>query len=139
MVHEATATIAADPATIWSILTDAAGYPDWDSGVVRIEGTIADGEKIKLVSEVDPGRTFTLKVADVRPGEGMRWSGGMPLGLFRGVRTFRPEPDGDGQTRFTLREEFSGAMAGMITKKMPDMGPSFEQFANGLKARAEAG
>lgn len=38
-----------------------------------------------------------------------------------------------------MREEYSGPMLNMIWKKMPDLGPSFEAFATGLKARAEAG
>ena len=35
----------------------------------------------------------------------MTWSGGMPLGLFRGVRTFTLAPGTEGATRFTVREE----------------------------------
>jgi hypothetical protein len=66
----------------------------------------------------------------------MTWSGGMPLGLFKGVRTFSLTPDGDG-TRFTMREEYTGPLLGLIWRSMPDLGPSFEQFARGVKARAE--
>ena len=38
--YRATTTIEASPETIWTILTDAAGYPEWDPGVDRIEGRI---------------------------------------------------------------------------------------------------
>jgi hypothetical protein len=38
-----------------------------------------------------------------------------------------------------MREEYSGPMLPLIWRSMPDLGPSFEQFANGLKARAEEG
>jgi hypothetical protein len=31
-----------------------------------------------------------------------------------------------------MREEFTGLMLPMIWKSMPDLGPSFEQFASGL-------
>jgi hypothetical protein len=67
----------------------------------------------------------------------MVWSGGMPLGLFRGVRTFTLSPQGNGTTRFTVREEYTGPLLPMIWRSMPDLGPSFAQFASGLKARAE--
>ena len=66
------------------------------------------------------------------------WAGGMPLGLFRGVRTFRLASEGDGRTRFTMREEYTGPLLPLIWRTMPDLGPSFEQFALGLKTRAEA-
>jgi hypothetical protein len=68
----------------------------------------------------------------------MEWSGGMPLGLFKGVRTFTLSAE-DGGTRFTMREEYTGPLLPLIWRSMPDLGPSFEQFARGLKAKAEAG
>jgi hypothetical protein len=82
--YDATSVIEAAPATIWAILTDAPGYSQWDSGVIRVDGRIAPGEKLKLVSEANPKRTFSLKVTEFRPDERMTWEGGMPLGLFRG-------------------------------------------------------
>lgn len=136
--YESTALIEARPEAIWALLTDAPGYADWDSGVVRIEGTIAPQEKIKVVSEANPKRAFPVTVTGFAPGERMTWSGGMPLGLFRGVRTFRLAPE-DGATRFTMREEYTGPMLPLVWRSMPDLGPSFEQFASGLKARAERG
>jgi hypothetical protein len=136
--YDAAATIEAAPEKIWSILTDAPAYSDWDSGVERVEGRIAPGEKIKVVSEANPGRAFPVKVTAFEPARAMTWSGGMPLGLFKGVRTFALTPDGTG-TRFTMREEYSGPMLGLIWRSMPDLGPSFEQFARGLKQRAEQG
>jgi hypothetical protein len=69
----------------------------------------------------------------------MTWSGGMPLGLFKGVRTFVLSPRPDGLTHFAVREEYTGPLLGMMWRSMPDLGPSFAQFANGLKARAERG
>jgi hypothetical protein len=136
--YDAQATIAAAPETIWGILTDAPAYSEWDSGVRKVEGTIAPGEKIKVVSEASPGRAFPVKVAQFEPGRSMVWSGGMPLGLFKGVRTFTLTPEGPA-TRFVMREEYTGPLLPMIWKSMPDLGPSFEQFARGLKAKAEAG
>lgn len=136
--YEATAVIAADPDVIWAILTDAPAYPKWESGVVRVDGTIAPGEKIKVVSEANPGRAFPVRVTELTPSNSMTWSGGMPLGLFKGVRRFTLSPQGDGATKFTMREEYSGPMLPLIWRSMPDLRPSFEKFATGLKAHAEA-
>jgi hypothetical protein len=135
--YEASSTIAARPEQIWSILTDGAGYSTWDSGIDRVEGRIAPGETIKLYVKVNPGRAFPVKVTEFKPGESMVFSGGMPLGLFKGVRTYTLTPQGNGTTRFKMREEYSGPMLPMIWRSMPDLGPSFNQFANGLKQQAE--
>jgi hypothetical protein len=134
--YDAEATIAAPPEAVWAILTDAPAYAEWDSGVERVEGRIAPGEKIKVVSEANPGRAFPVKVTAFEPARAMTWSGGMPLGLFKGVRTFSLARDGTA-TRFSMREEYRGPMLPLIWRSMPDLGPSFAQFARGLKARAE--
>lgn len=136
--YQAEATIQAPPEAVWSVLTDAARYPDWDSGVVRVEGAIALDAKIKVVSAVNPGRAFPVRVADLTTNERMMWRGGMPLGLFKGVRTFTLTPQGDGVTKLELREEFSGPLLPLIWRSMPDLGPSLEQFAAGLKSQAES-
>ena len=135
---EASSTIAAAPDTIWAILTDGAAFPSWDSGVDRVEGQIAPGETIKVSVKANPGRTFPVKVTEFKPGQRMVWSGGMPLGLFKGVRTYTLSPQGNGTTTFTMREEYTGPMLPLIWKSIPDLGPSFEQFASGLKKQAEA-
>jgi len=135
--YDARATIDAPPEQVWAILTDAPAYAQWDSGVQKVDGRIAPGEKIKVVSEANPGRAFPVKVSQFEPAKRMVWSGGMPLGLFKGVRTFTLTPEGPA-TRFEMREAYTGPLLPMIWKSMPDLGPSFDQFARGLKAKAEA-
>ena len=137
MKYEARADIEATPEAIWAVLVDAPGYAQWDSGVVRIDGSIAPGEKITLVPEINPKRAFKLRVTTFEPPTRMQWTGGMPFGLFKGVRTFTLTPGPNG-TRFEMREEFSGPMLRLIGRSLPDFGPSFEQFANGLKHLVEA-
>lgn len=134
--YDTSRSIGAPPEEIWEILTDAASYPDWDSGVERVEGTIAQGSKIKVFSKISPGRAFPVKVA-LEPPTRMTWVGGMPLGLFKGVRTFTLTPESDLSTRFHMREEFTGPLLSMIWRSMPDLTSSFEQFADGLKQAAE--
>lgn len=136
--YEASSTIAASPDAIWTILTDADGYPSWDSGIDKVEGTVAPGEHITVHATVNPGRAFPLKVSEFEPGKSMTWTGGMPLGLFVGVRTFTLTPNDDGTTEFHVREEYHGPMVALIWGSIPDLAPSFAQFANGLKAKAEA-
>ncbi|HEX8681780.1 MAG TPA: SRPBCC domain-containing protein [Ardenticatenaceae bacterium] len=135
--YSATTTIEASPETIWAILTDAASYPEWDPGVDRIEGHIAPGEKVTAYTKLSPGRAFPATVTEFVPGRKMTWSGGLPLGLFKGERTFTLAPQGNGSTEFTLREVFSGPLLQLFGRSIPDMTSTFEQFAAGLKERAE--
>lgn len=135
--YEAAATIAAPPDDVWQVLVDGSSYTDWNSGVVSLDGRIALGERLKVVSEANPGRAFPVRVTALDAPSTMRWTGGMPLGLFKGERTFTLAPSPDGGTRFTVREEYTGPLTGLIWKSIPDLGPSFAKFANGLKERAE--
>ena len=135
--YETSALINATPGRVWSILTDAPDYPNWNPSVDRVEGTIQPGETIKVHVKVNPCRAFPVKVTEFQPGQRMVWSGGMPLGLFKGVRTYTLSPEG-GATRFHMREEYTGPLLPMIWKSIPDLGPSFEQFRSGLKAKAES-
>ena len=137
--YEASSMIASSPETVWAILEDGAGWPSWDSGIEQVEGRIASGEKITIVSEAVPGRAFPVKVTKYDPPPRLQFSGGMPLGLFRGVRNFEVSPRGDIETAFRGREEYGGPLLPLIWRSMPDLGPSFERFAHGLKRRAEAG
>jgi hypothetical protein len=135
----AATTINASPDKVWAVLTNATGYPEWDPGVDRIEGRIAPGEKITAYTKLSPGRAFPVTVTEFEPGRKMVWSSGMPLGLFKGVRTFSLSPQGNGATEFKLHEVFTGPLLPLIGRTIPDMTNTFEQFAAGLKARAETG
>lgn len=135
--YRATTTISASPETIWQILTDAAGYPEWDPNVDRIEGQIAPGEKITAYTKLSPGRAFPVTVTEFVPKQKMTWSGGMPLGLFKGERMFTLVPNDNDSITFTVREIFSGPLLPLIGRSLPDLSTAFEQFAAGLKSRAE--
>ncbi len=129
--------ISAAPERIWAILTDKAIILNGSFGILRLEGTIMPGTKIKLWSEASPNRAFPLKVTAFDPGRLMIWEGGMPFGLFRGVRRFEIFRLDNNRSRFTMREDYSGLLAGLIVKSIPDLNPSFEKFANALKTTSE--
>ena len=135
--YSANTMINASPDTIWQILTDAPGYPQWDPGIIRIEGTIAAGNKITAYSKISPDRAFPVTVTVFEPGRRMVWASGMPLGLFKGERTFTLTPQSDGQTAFSLHEEFSGLLLPVFGRGIPDLTQTFEAFAAGLKSYAE--
>lgn len=135
--YSATTTIRATSGHIWKILTHAQDYPEWDPYCEKIDGIIAAGKRLRAYSKLSPGRAFPVKVTEFVSERSMTWSGGMPLGLFRGERTFTLEPQGDGNVRFTVHEVFSGPLLGLIGRSIPDMTVPFKAFAQGLKERAE--
>lgn len=136
-VH-AEATIHASPDTIWALLTNGQTWTDWDTSTVRLEGDIAEGETLTVFKKADPKRAFKPKVVSIDRDTGqMVWSGGMPLGLFVGRRTFAISPAGD-LTHVSIEEEFSGLLLPMMKKVMPDLQPFIEEQVAALKTGAEA-
>jgi hypothetical protein len=87
--YMASSVIDAPAAAIWDVLIDGANWPQWDSAVVRVDGTIAPGQTVTVYPEVNP--------------------------------------------------KYTGPLAGLIAKSIPDRGPSFTRFAQGLKRRVEGG
>lgn len=127
--------ILADAEIIWRLLTDAEGFPRWNSTVSGVEGQIREGERLRLrVPGTD--RVFTPEVSGVVPNERMTWTGGFGP-IFKGVRTFVLRPRNDGSTDFMMEERFSGLILPLVKGWMPDFGPVFERYANDLKREAE--
>ena len=119
---------------MWRLLTDADGFSSWNDAVISLDGPIAVGRSIDLVSTADPERTFTLEVAEMTEPTRMVWTDGMPLGLFTGTRTYELTAAGEG-TDFSMVEEFTGPLVPLIWRTMPDLQPSFDRFVDGLAAR----
>jgi hypothetical protein len=136
--YEASSVITADAEAVWEVLSNGPGWATWDSGVDGVEGRIVLGGTVKIRSQAAPGRAFPVKVTAFEPFARLRFSGGMPFGLFRGVRTYELSP-AEGGTAFHVREEYTGPLLGLIWRSMPDLGPSFDLFARGLKRRVESG
>ena len=129
-------TIAAAPQTVWHILTDAPGYCAWNTTVTGIDGRIALGETVTVHAQSSPGRAFPVKVTTFAEPARMVWTSAMPLGLFKGERTFELTMIGSA-TEFSMREIYTGLMAPLITKSIPDLQSAFDEFAACLKTRAE--
>lgn len=138
MKYEVSRTINATPEAVWAVLSDGDSYLEWDPNLLKFEGTIAEGATISLVTKMSPNRPFRLKVESLDGPRQMVWAAGMPLGLFKGVRTFTLTANDAGGTEFHMAEEFSGLLLPLMKKVIPDLSESFVLFADGLEARAES-
>jgi hypothetical protein len=120
---------------IWDLLTDAEGFPRWNTTVTTITGPIAEGRKLAIQVPISP-RTFTPTVVAFEPPRRMVWRDGRAP-MFQGERVYELAPQSDGRTRFTMTETFSGVMLPLIGRTLPDFVPVFERYAADLKAEAE--
>lgn len=122
--------ILADKTAIWSLLTNAAQYPEWNSTVLSIQGKIETGSKIQLKSTLAPERTFKLKVKEVILEEKLVWGDAM------GARTYTLSPTDNG-VLFSMSETIGGPLFPLFASKIPAFDASFEQFTADLKKAAE--
>ena len=127
--------IQASADRVMGLLTDAKNFTKWNTTVVSIDGNIKSGETIKLVSKLDPKRTFKLTVAEQTPTTLILKDGFAPM--FSGTRTFSLQAKPDGSCDFTMTEVFKGIMLPLIKGSLPDFKENFEQYAADLKKAAE--
>ena len=135
LVHEAEALIDARKSTVWDIITDGGNYTVWDSGITRLDGELRRGGTIRVKARGCGNRAFRLRVRQT-PGEEMTWTGGLPLGLLKGARTFRLTPHG-GRTLLSVRQEFRGPLLGLWWKTAPDLERVTAEYVSAVKKRAE--
>lgn len=107
--------------------------------MTAVDGRIALGETVTVRAKIAAGRALPVKVVAFEPARRMVWSSSMPLGLFTGERVFELRPLGNGDVDFSMREAYTGLMAPLITKSIPDLQPAFDEFGTCLRTRAEQG
>lgn len=135
IAHGISAQIRAPAERVWSLLTNAAEFPRWNSTVSQIEGEIALGKKI-VVRAPTSTRAFKLTVTEFEPNKRMVWkSGSAPM--FKGERTFLLVPLSDGSTNFSMDEVMSGLMLPLIRGSLPDFAVLFQRYADDLARAAE--
>ncbi len=131
--------IHASSARVWALLVALPAWPEWNTTVERVAGSVAPGHTVTVWVRANPGRAFPVRVDVLDAPQRMVWSGGLPLGLFRGTRVFELSAAGPGVTNFRMAETYSGPLAGLIGRSIPDLQPSFDEFARCLQRAAESG
>lgn len=135
LLFEAATSVAAPSPHVWDTLLHTERWTDWDPRLSRVEGALGEHGRLEI-HVVGTSRPFKLRVVAWEPHHRIVLTGGMPLGLFTGTRTYQVEADAE-STTVTMRESYSGPLAGVIGKSIPDLQPSFEAFVAGLRAAAE--
>jgi carbon monoxide dehydrogenase subunit G len=137
--YSSSAQIDAPPDAVWRVLTNAAGYRDWNEEIVAVNGTFAAGARITAHVKLGNGavRRVAQRVVVFDAPRTMEWIGGLPFGLFVGRRTFTVSPRANG-TEFRMHIQMSGPLASLILKSVGDRQQEIDRFSRSLKARIEA-
>lgn len=134
--------IHAEPAIIWSVLTNFDNYPYWNPFIKSINGVVEVGKKI--TARIEPpgakGMTFKPTILAFQTNKELKWIGHLLFpGLFDGEHVFELIDHGNGTTTFIQREKFKGILVPLF-KKMLDVNTikGFEAMNEKLKELAEA-
>jgi uncharacterized protein YndB with AHSA1/START domain len=122
---------------VWRILTDLPRWMQWNSTVERTVGAVTLGGKVTVCVKQSPGRAFPLRVTELDAPHRMVWARGIPFGLFTGTRVYELAAAAAGAAVFSMREDYTGPLVGLISKSIPDLQPAFDEFAQCLKLEAE--
>ena len=123
--------IPAPVSDVWARLTASDSFPQWNSTVTSIEGTIALGERLTVRVPIST-RAFRPRVVEFDRERRMVWQDGTAP-MFEGRRTFSLSASSDASTTFTMVERFRGLMLPLIARSLPDFAPVFDQYADDLK------
>jgi hypothetical protein len=126
---------------VWAILTDFAGFAQWNPFMPQASGTIKPGERLAITIQPVGGRGMTIRptVLTADPGRELRWLGRLILpGLFDGEHSFTIEPLGSDRVRFVQREVFTGLLVPLLMRFIERGTRSgFEAMNQALKVKAE--
>lgn len=131
--------IDASPATVWETLTDLEAYTEWNPFVTSAKGTIEKGQRLRV--RIEPpesrGATFRPTVLTAEQNRRFEWLGRLfAPGLFDGRHSFLIQRLDDERVRFVQREEFSGALVGLLLNEASTR-QGFEAMNRALKRRVE--
>lgn len=127
--------MAASPETVWACLTDTSRYGEWVPSIERFEGKMTEGEQLTM--HHTSGNKTRVQVTQVESPRQYILSGGLPLNMVTGTRSFQLTPQANGHTLFVMEEIFSGWLMPILGRAIPDLSQSFEDFAVALQNRVE--
>jgi hypothetical protein len=137
---QASIEIDAPAERVWDVLSDLAGYEEWNPFMTRAEGQFVEGSRLAIAFRPPGGRQVQVKptVLEAEPGRSVRWRGRFILpGLFDGEHTLAVEPVGESAARFTQSERFSGILTTFSGKLFERTLAGFEAMNEALKQRCE--
>lgn len=132
--------IAAPVEAVWAQIAATSDYPDWNPFITALQGDLVVGHRLEVRIAPPGGRAMTFRpvVTELLEGTHLEWLGrlGLPA-VFDGRHSFHLEPLGDGGTRLTQAEDFSGLLVPLMGSVLTRTRSGFEQLNEALRVRAE--
>jgi hypothetical protein len=133
--------IAAPVATVWSVLTAASEYADWNPFHHLSQGRTGGRQPDRCAHRATGGDVrcaFVPRSPRSTKGKRLEWLGRLVLpGIVDGRHSFALVTLGDGRTRFTQSEQFSGFLVPFATTVLERTRAGFEAMNDALRLRAE--
>ncbi len=139
-IIEVVTEIAAPTETVWAELTAVSEYAEWNPFITTFRGDLAEGARAEVQILPPGGRpmTFSPTITRVEEGQRLEWLGRLLLpGVFDGRHSFHLEDIGDGRTRLTQTEKFSGVLVALTGKTLARTRDGFQAMNEALRLRAE--
>ena len=125
---------------VWNTLTDFHSYPEWNPFITEISGKLSVGEELTVNLRLPEGSDFTVRPRLIRcePEREFCWLGHLWFkGLFDGEHFFRLQEVGEGRTRVTQGEKFSGLLLRLFGSTLTKTSRGFVYMNQALKRRVE--
>jgi len=133
--------IQAAPSAVWAVLTDLAGYSEWNPFVPRASGDLRPGGQVELSVSMPDGSDADVRteVLAVEAGRELRLRRRWLLpGLFDGVHFVRLVELGPDRTRVVHGEDFTGLLVKPLLGAITRATRGFVFMNQALKRRVEA-
>jgi len=143
-VVERSVEVEAPVQEVWDRMMEVSTWPEWKPFIkkAKVAGgydSLTNGSTLKFSAVIGGPVAIPLsaKVTEFSVPSRLAWSGGVP-GVFFAVHSFDFKA-AQGKTRVVSREEFSGALLGLVKLMVSeqDLEKLHEQWVAAIKARVE--
>lgn len=133
--------IDAPPEAVWAVMVDFDHVADWNPLIRSLEGKPEPGQTITVAIALPGEKPVTIRpvVVEFEPGRILSWRGVLlsPF-LFAGEHAFRLQAEGEGRTRFSHSERFTGLLVGpLVGNILNKAAEGYAAMNRALKARVE--
>ena len=134
--------IQAPAETIWPMIADIEGWPNWNPLYIRAEGKLAFDSRLTLEVAIPGQKPRIIKpvITDWTPNEQIIWRLSMFGGMLRSTRYIEIESLGEESSIFSNGEIFEGSLLWLLTKaQRKAIKAGFAAFSEAVRDRVEAG
>lgn len=138
---EAVTEIDAPVRAVWAELSAVSTYGEWNPFITSFKGELVVGTRAEVRIAPPGGRPMTFRptITAVDEERRLEWLGRLLApGVFDGRHSFLLEDLGQGRTRLTQTEAFSGLLVSLVGRTLERTADGFKEMNQAIRVRAEA-